>query len=136
MNREREIQEAIRAAEDALRALDRADDELGKAGGWGMVDLLGGGTFTTFLKRSKMDQARKAMQEADYAMRRLSRELSDVNRFERVDLPMGDFMGFADYFFDGFLADALVQSQISSARKQVRRTRAQVERTLSDLRRM
>ena len=30
-----------------------------------------------------------------------------------------DFWGFADYFFDGFIADFMVQSQISRARDQV-----------------
>ena len=45
----KEIDEAIRAATEALNNLDAAADALGGARNWGLVDMLGGGTLTTFL---------------------------------------------------------------------------------------
>ena len=47
---------------------------------------------------------------------------------------MSDFLTFADFFFDGVIADYLVQSKIAEARAQVSDAIYQVERLLRDLR--
>ena len=47
---------------------------------------------------------------------------------------MGDFLSFADYFFDGFLADMMVQSRIREAQRQVNDAIYRVENILSRLR--
>ena len=39
-------------------------------------------------------------------------ELSDVDQLVGVDLNISDFLSFADYFFDGIIADWMVQSKI------------------------
>lgn len=46
----------------------------------------------------------------------------------RGDLKMdvGSFLTFADYFFDGIIADWMVQSKIGDALNQVREARRQV----------
>jgi hypothetical protein len=122
----KEIDEAIRAATEALNNLDAAADALGGARNWGLVDMLGGGTLTTFLKRERMHEAQKKIEAAKRSMNKLSRELRDVDTYVDIDIEMGDFLGFADYFFDGFLADWMVQSKIGKAREQVRRAQEQV----------
>ena len=45
------------------------------------------------------------------------------------------FLSFADFFFDGIVADYLVQSKIGEARRQVNEAINQVERILVELRR-
>ena len=47
---------------------------------------------------------------------------------------MGDFLTFADFFFDGFLADVMVQSKINNAKKQVDEAIRRVEEVLVKLR--
>lgn len=63
---EKEKQEAIDAGERALRSLNAAKENLNSAGNWGFVDMMGGGFFTTMIKRSKMDQAQDKMDQAKY----------------------------------------------------------------------
>lgn len=115
----REINEAIGAADYALSCLRRAQGHLSSARGWGIFDMLGGGLITTLIKHSKMNDAERDMQEAQRAMQAFSRELSDVDATLHTGFNNADFLSFADYFFDGFLADVLVQSRIANARQQV-----------------
>ncbi len=122
----KEIREAIDACNEALEYLDRAQSSLGSAGIWGLVDLFGGKFFSTFLKHNRMHEAQANIERAKRAMRRLKKELSDVRQFEDLHVEMGDIISMADYFFDGAIADWLVQSRIGSAREQVRRAQEQV----------
>ena len=56
-NYEQERLEAVQAGERALSSLENARNKLNNAKNWGIADLLGGGMFTTMLKRSKMSDA-------------------------------------------------------------------------------
>ena len=114
-----EIDEAIEAADEALDYLYEAKEALFSAGNWGIVDMLGGGLFTTFLKHSKMNNASEALEDAKRAIHHFKDELEDVDRILDVNLNTGDFLSFADYFFDGLVTDWLMQSRISEAKKQV-----------------
>ena len=121
-----EIHEAINAADDALEALRRADGCLSSAGNWGILDMLGGGFFASLLKHNKLDQAQQALEDARRALRRFSSELADVNRAADIDLNIGEFLSFADFFFDGVIADWMVQSKISKGQQQLRQAIAHV----------
>ncbi len=129
----REISEAIDAADQALMYLNQARHSLNKAGNWGLVDLFGGGFLSTLLKHSHMDSAQRELEQARQAVRRFSRELQDVHAAMDVNLDTGDFLSFADYFFDGLIADWMVQSRISTAKRQVDDAIRQVERIRSQL---
>lgn len=117
--REREIREAIRAADVALDHLEAAADQIDRANGWGIADILGGGLISTFMKHRRMDDASDELEAARDAVRAFARELRDVGGSFDVDLDVGGFLGFADYFFDGFVADWLVQRKIEEAKDQV-----------------
>lgn len=118
-SRDTEIREAIQAADRTLDYLSRAQDCLKSAGNWGLVDMLGGGMFTTFMKRGKMNNAERELAQAREAMRTFALELRDVDEIVDIHIVMDDFLGFADYFFDGLIADWMVQSRIDTARAQV-----------------
>ncbi len=119
MSNEQEIREAIQAADTALFHLRNAQQKLRSAKNWGIYDLLGGGFFSTLIKHSKMDRARDEVEAARNAVCRFSRELSDVAGSAQFEMDTDDFLTFADYFFDGFLADYMVQSRIGRAREQI-----------------
>ena len=119
MDYRKEINEALNAGQEALSCLNQARDCLNSAGNWGIVDMLGGGMITTFIKRSKMKDADALVQQARSALKRFQRELMDVENIPDFRIETGDFLTFADYFFDGFVADMLVQSKIGDARRQV-----------------
>ena len=126
-----EIREALEAGAMALNSLRKAQNHLDGARNWGLLDMFGGGMLTTFIKHTKLDEAKNCIRQAERDLKAFSRELRDV------DLPaidMNGFMGFADYFFDGFLADFMVQSRINEAREQLAEAIQRVEALLRELR--
>lgn len=118
-NNRQEVREAIAAANMAIMSLERARKELDSARRWGLWDIFGGGLLSTLGKHSRMDEANAAMNEAKRHLRNLKRELLDVRVSEDFKLDVGNFLSFADYFFDGFVADFMVQSRINDALEQV-----------------
>ena len=129
----KERAEAIRAGERARDSLENALDALDSARGWGIYDLLGGGLISTLIKHSKMDKASEYIEEAKADIQAFSRELKDVREFADVDLSTGDFWGFADFFFDGFLSDWIMQNRINEAREQIQEAIRRVESVLRSL---
>lgn len=132
-NIEKEMREAIQAGENALYSLQAAREELQKAGNWGIVDLFGGGLITSLIKHSKMDNASRLMENAKYDLKRFQKELRDVTVNTNLSIDCSDFLTFADFFWDGIIADWLVQSKINDAKSQVDEAIAQVEQILRGL---
>ena len=130
-----EMQEAIAAGERALSSLRMAREKLNSAGNWGMFDMFGGGLFSTIIKRSKMSDAQNLMENAKSDLIRFQSELKDVNIPLDLRMEVGSFLSFADFFFDGFVADYLVQTKISDAKTQVSDAIYKVERILDELKR-
>ena len=129
------MKEALDAGERALSSLRNAQEKLNSAGNWGLFDMFGGGLFSTIMKRSKMDDAQQLMEAAKTDLKRFQRELKDVNIPLDLRMEVGSFLSFADFFFDGFVADYLVQSKISEAKEQVSDAIIRVEQILKELRR-
>ena len=133
---EKEKREAIDAGRRAINSLKTARDTLNSAKNWGLADMFGGGFFTTMFKQSKMEQARQNMEQAKYDLRNFSRELNDVNMACDLNLNTGDFLSFADYFFDGFVVDWMVQDRINNARHQVEEAIRRTEYIINQLQHM
>ena len=119
VNDRKEINEAIVAGDMALNSLYAAQEKLDSAKGWSWLDLFGGGFFTDMIKHSKMEEASQCMENAKYNLKIFQRELSDVHLSLDLRMEVGGFLSFADFFFDGLVADYLVQSKIEDARRQV-----------------
>ena len=132
---EREMKEAIQAGENALYSLQSARNELQRASNWGIVDLLGGRFLTNMMKHSAMNQASHLMEVAKNDLRKFQKELRDVTVNTNLSMDCSDFLTFADFFWDGVIADWLVQSKIRDAKRQVEDAITQVEQILSKLRR-
>ena len=132
----REIDEALIAGEAALNALSRAESKLSGARGLGIWDMLGGGFVSGLLKHSQMDDAQKHVNEANSALRRFQKELSDINI--RIDYGVS-FDGITkafDIFCDNFLVDALIQSRIRDTQRNLAQTKQQVQSAMTMLRNM
>ena len=129
----REIDEAIRAGQQARSSLLQAKDCLKSAGNWGLLDMFGGGMFTTFVKRTRMNDAEELVQQARSDLQRFRKELTDVETIADFHVETGNFLAFADYFFDSFLVDLMVQSKIRDAQKQVEDAIEKVEYILQQL---
>lgn len=132
---EKEKREAMDAGNRALRSLKEAQNNLNSARNFGIWDMFGGGFISTMAKHSKMDRAKQNMEQAKYDLRNFSRELNDVNMACHLDIETGDFLSFADWFFDGFVVDWMVQDRINQASNQVAEAIRRVEGILRQLQR-
>lgn len=129
----KEMKEAIDAGQRALMSLRQAQDKLGSARNWGVVDLFGGGFLTDMIKHSKINDASRYVEQAKRDLLKFQRELKDVDLPMDIKMEIGGFLSFADFFFDGLVADYLVQSKIANAREQIADAIRMVEDTLSNL---
>lgn len=130
----KEVREAINAGERALYSLREAQNNLQSAKNWGVFDMFGGGFLADVMKHSKMNNASTYMENAKYDLQVFQRELRDVYINLDMKVDVSGFLSFADFFFDGIVADYLVQSRIGEARRQVDSAIYQVENILADLR--
>lgn len=129
----KELQEAINAGNRALRSLYAAKEKLSSARNWGIFDMLGGGLISDLVKHSKMNDAASLMEDAKHDLAIFQKELGDIHSTPNLQMEIGNFLNFADYFFDGLVADYLVQSKISEARDQVNDAISLVEQILKNL---
>ncbi|CAI6026459.1 hypothetical protein PAECIP112173_00464 [Paenibacillus sp. JJ-100] len=130
-----ELHEALREGEYLVYALERAESALESAGNWGIYDMMGGGAISTHIKRRRMDEAQVAILDAGKRLRRFQKELEDVEMAVNADLNLGGLLSFADYFFDSFFVDWMVQDKIRSAEKEVKHGLSTVRQTIQVLQR-
>ncbi len=126
MHRKKELEEAISAGNELLYSLDRIEKSLKSAGNWGMWDIFGGDMIATMVKHSKLDSAKYEISRAQSLFMKFHRELNDVGGYIDIQLNIGSFLTFADYFFDGLFSDLAVQSRIRDAENRVMDARYKV----------
>jgi len=132
----KEKNEALAAGNRALDSLYAARRELQGARNWGLFDMLGGGMISGIMKHSKMNKAQQYMVNAKYDLQNFSREMRDVDTILNLDFNSADFLTFADFFFDGVIADWLMQDRIHKTRSQVEEAIARVEDAMDQLSRL
>ncbi|MEK0312795.1 hypothetical protein [Cohnella sp. 56] len=115
-----EFDEAIRAGLEVEGALGQAEEKLSSAKNWGTYDMLGGGMIATAVKHGRIDDATMYIHQAEDAMRRFRKELGDLNLSHDSAVPqVSGLLKFSDYFFDGLLADWMVQGRINNSLESV-----------------
>ena len=114
----REIDEAIRAGEQALDSLREAKNQLNSARNWGIYDMIGGGLISSMIKHSKIDQANEWMDQANRDLRCFAKELRDVDG-EDLQIDTGSLVTMLDIFCDNFFSDLLVQQKINDGRARI-----------------
>lgn len=119
MSRETELREAIAAGEQALNSLRLAQEKLNSAKNWSLLDLFGGGIITDIFKHSRVNDASDYIEAAKEDILIFQAELADVQVPVDVRMEIGSFLTFADFFFDGPIADYFVHDKINDAREQV-----------------
>ena len=132
-DRNKEIREAIRAGERALDSLKEANRQLNSAGNWGLVDIFGGNTISGLMKHMKVNNASRCVDDARRDVATFRDELGDIRDVENLNIDIDGFLTFADFFFDGFVADIFVQSKIRKGQQQVGEAIRRVEDILSTL---
>jgi len=129
----KELREAVSAGQSAVNSLDIALDSLGSAQGWGTWDLLGGGLISDLAKHSHIDDASREVERAHHHLRRFKTELADVRINYDIRFETDGFAKFADFFFDGLIADWFMQSKINNSYDSVSDVKNQVNSVLYKL---
>ena len=130
-----EINDVKSIISELLFLIDDAEKQFKKARNWGFFDMLGGGLITDLIKHSKLNNASNIMNRINSLLKDLQRELNEVVIPTDFSMNTFTFSSFADFVFDGFLADYLVQSKISEAKEQVSDAIIRVEQILNELKR-
>ncbi|MFS0880862.1 hypothetical protein [Metabacillus niabensis] len=128
-----ELEEAKIAGERVKHSLKQAITSLENAENWGALDMFGGGTISGFVKHQHIDQAEKDLHEAQTRMRQFQKELLDVKEAVQVEVNISEMLKFADFFFDGFITDYMVQGKITESLKQTREHYEKVNQILRKL---
>lgn len=129
-----ELDEAITAGERVESALIQAMESLKKAENWGTWDMFGGGTITGVVKHQHIDQSEAYLHQAQTSMRQFQKELLDVQEQANLEINISGMLKFADFFFDGFIADYMVQGKITGSLDQTRSHYDKVHDLLKKLR--
>lgn len=132
-NNQKELEEAIAAGNEVMVYINNAIASLGSAKGWGTFDLIGGGLISDIAKHSHIDDAKR---EADMIQAKLSSfrtELADVRINNNIIFQTDGFGKFADFFFDGLIADWCMQSRIKETMDSVQKVRGQVQEVMNRL---
>lgn len=132
-NNQSEIDEAIRAGEAVCSHIDRALDSLNSAEGWGTWDLLGGGLVSDLMKHSHIDDAKSKADEIQQKLSQFRTELADVRIQNDIHFETDGFGKFADFFFDGLIADWCMQTRISESKDSFEDVKSQVNNVLAKL---
>lgn len=137
-NRRKEVREAINAGERAHSIAEETLDGLKSAKNWGMVDLIGGGIMSDVIKYDKLKSVKDRTSALQMALRTFRTELADVS--SRIEGPLqvevGEFLHFADYFFDGIFTDWMVYDKIKVSQERAEQTYSQIQGILEQLRKM
>lgn len=129
----REIEEAVCAGNAAVDQILSIEESLESAEGWGTFDLLGGGMISGMAKHSHLDEAQYKVEHLQYLLSKLRTELADVSINADLQIHVDGFLRFADYFFDGFIADWAVLDRINESHEQVANVKSQVYSIISNL---
>ena len=132
----REITEALAAANEASSAANTVLQHLEDAESWATWDILGGGLLADIAKHEALDSAQDAVNVLQGKLRSFKTELVDVNMEANVQISVEGFLGFADFFFDGFFMDYAVMDHIEKAIAEVRVTKEQIKGVMDTLRTM
>lgn len=137
-NRRKEVREAINAGERAHSIAEETLDGLKSAKNWGMVDLIGGGIMSDVIKYDKLKSVKDRTSALQMALRTFRTELADVS--SQIEGPLqvevGEFLHFADYFFDGIFTDWMVYDKIKVSQERAEQTYSQIQGILEQLRKM
>lgn len=135
-NNMKELDEAISSGVLVLDRLLDAESSLNSASGWGTWDLLGGGLISDFAKHSHIDNAKAAIVDVEKLLTEFRSELADIEMNTTITIDITGFTKFADFFFDGIIADWIVQSRIKDSLNSVLQAKSNVDEILIRLKQM
>lgn len=131
-----QIQNALSIVNRLIPLVEEAECHFKSARNWSFLDVLGGGVFVDLMKYNKLGKASDSMNEINYLMQDLSRELGSIEIPNDYRMQFGGFLTFADFFFDGIFVDAYMTSKIMNSLDEVQKLKSRLYVLKSNLERM
>jgi len=94
---------------------------------------LGGEFLATAIKHSKIDDARKGINDVQTKMSQFTRELADVRKSVELQIDITELASFADFFIDGLIVDWIVQSKIVDSLEQSKKAKDIIVQAVKEL---
>ena len=142
MDRLKELKEAKEAADQVIIRIDAGLNQLKSASSWGILDIFGGGLFSSLVKRNKIGEANRSLEELSVSLKSLNKELRDVDISLPDSIPDSLSDELFDLVFDNIFTDIRVQGEIKEnliALKELRHAvveiRDKVDREIEELER-
>lgn len=126
-NWDKEFSEALVAADKTLIHLNSALKEIESAKNWGILDIAGGGVFTSIIKRGRIKDVETELKLAKEKADILISELEDLDRTLDISLEIDEFLEFTDIFLDNIFSDFAVQSKIQKTKKNIQHAIIEIE---------
>lgn len=130
MDPSQEFLEARDALLAVINQIDNVEESLSKARSWGVWDMIGGGLFSSLLKRSHIREANDKLDDLEDLLVTAQKELLNIN-LGMVSNSNYDFC--VDIVFDNIFTDLRVQSEIKAIQAQLVELRKQVADILDHL---
>jgi len=131
-DQEKEIKEAIIAADEALTYLRKAKKHLNRANNWSLFDLFGGDLLISALKHGSISDARRQLNLSKDALTKLNEKLKDAN-IEVLAIKISGILEVTDIFLDNIISDIMVQTKISDTKNSCKKAIHDVEAIKKDL---
>lgn len=130
----KELREALSAGKSVMSHLSDASNSLEKAENWGNWDMwANGGLISTHIKHEHIDDARSYIHNANRQLEVFHKELADLKQSIDVQVDISGILKLADYWFDGLIADWIVQGRINDAQQQTSNALHQVRLVVNTL---
>ena len=114
------LERALALIRQILPLVEAAEKKFKSARNWGFLDMFGGGTLVDIIKHYKLNTAADIMNQISFLLQQLQAELRQVVIPMDFRMNTMTFATFADFLFDGILADTYMQSKIMKSLDQVR----------------
>ena len=112
-----------------MRQIENIEGSLNSANGWGAWDMIGGGLVSGLVKHSHLDDAQAGTEHLQILLSRFHTELADVYVDAQIRaVNIDGFLRFADYFFDGLIADWFVLSRIHDSQENINQVKTRSEK--------
>ena len=127
MEMQKELRDVKLQADHVLRLIDEALDKIKSASNWGIYDVIAGGMVSSMIKRERMKESNRLMEEIGLALNKLQNEYGDIawQLPERLSLDLTSEL--LDVWFDNIFTDLSVQSNLSKQKDQLVKLSQQVK---------
>lgn len=128
--------ELLEARAELIKSIDMIDDSLkilSSAKTWGIFDILGGGFFTSLMKRDKIGKVNDNIRNLRYQLEITQKELGDVDQMIDIEIPNNFTDNFFDIAFDNIFTDILTQSKLNKTNTKLTDLRNYLSRVLDKI---